>query len=151
MPGLSQILISLISTFIFIPINALVLWAAARIFELKNSKFLTALKTAAAAAIVLFAAQQVIGAFSGAALTPTASSGAILATAVLVFAATIAITIAVNSYAVKLFYKEKIGKAFLVGAVWSVAMMIIGLVIGVIIVGLAAALIIGKGAAGGLA
>ncbi len=151
MPDLSQIIVNLISTIIFIPINALILWAITKLFKLSNSKFLTALKTAAAAGLVLFIVQQIIGALSKAFITPTAGAGILVAAAVLIFAVTIAITIAVNSYAVKLVYKEKTGKAFLAGAVWSVATWIIGLAIGAILVGIAAAVYLGTGAAGGLA
>ncbi len=146
MPDLSQILVNLISTIILIPVNALILWAVTKLFKLANSRFLTALKTAAAAAIVLFAVQQIIGAFSDSLITPTAGKGIILLTAGLIFAATMAITIVVNSYAIKLVYKEKTGKAFLVGAVWSVATWIIGIVIGAILVGIAAAIYLGTGA-----
>ena len=143
MPDLSQILISLISTIIFIPVNALILWAVTKLFKLANSRFLTALKTAAAAGLVLFIAQQIIGVFSESLITPTADVGALVVSAGLIFAVTIAIAIVVNSYAVKLVYKERTGKAFLVGAVWSVTVWIIGLVIGAILVGIAAAIYLG--------
>ncbi len=143
MPELSQILISLIATLIFIPINALILWALTKLFKLSNRKFLTALKTAAVAAAILFVAQQILGLISNAAITETAGAGLILGIGMLLFIITIIITIVVNSYAVKEFYKEKIGKAFLVGAVWSVATGIIGLIIGAILVGIAVALVLG--------
>ncbi len=146
MPDLSQILINLLSTIIFIPINALILWAVIKLmFKLKDKKFLTALKTAAAAAAALFVVQQILGAFSRVVTASLQSPATVLATAAMIFAITISVTIAVNSYAIKLFYKEKTSKAFLVGTVWSIVTWIISLTIGVIIVGIVIALTFGTG------
>ncbi len=147
MPELSQILINLIATIIFIPVNALILWAVTKLFKLSNSKFLTALKAATAAAAILFVAQQIIGVISGPLINEGVGAGMLLGVGILLLLITTAITIVVNSYAVKLAYKEKTGKAFLVGAVWSVIIWVIG----AILVGFAVAFVLGRGAAAGFA
>ena len=151
MPDLSQILISLIYTVMSIPIIALVLWVITKLFKLAKSSFLTALKTTAAAAAALFVVQQIISVFSNAAVTSTESIGVMLGITGVVFMITIIASVLVNAYAVKIFYKEKTGKAFLVGIVWTVANFIIGMILGVIFIGIATAIIIGTSAAGGLA
>ncbi len=145
MPALSQILISLITAIIFIPINALILLAVTKLFKLANSRFLTALKTAAVAGAILFAIQQIIGVFSEALLMPTAGVGMLLGIGGLVFLITIILTVLVNSYAVKVFYKEKTSKAFLVGIAWAIVNLILAMIIGAIMVAIAIAIVIGTG------
>ena len=146
MPDSSQILVNLTSTIIFIPINALILWAVIKwMFKLSNKKFLIALKTAAVAAGILFAVQQAIGVISGPLINKALSAGMLLGIGILLFLITTAITVLVNSYAVKAFYKEKTRKAFLVGIAWTVVNLVIGLIIGAIIVGIAIALTLGTG------
>lgn len=145
MPDSSQILINLLSTIIFIPINALILWVAIRFFKLKNKKFLTALKTAAVAALALFVVQQIIGLISGPLVNEGVGAGMLLGVGILLLLISTAAMVLVNSYAVKAVYREKTRKAFLVGIVWSIATWLIGLIISAIIVGIAIALTLGTG------
>jgi len=151
MPSLAESSINLVSVIIFIPVNALILWVVLKLFKLKANKYLTALKVAAIAAIILFIAGEIVGLAFGPVLAPTAGLAALAGLGVLLLLISLAITVAVNTFLVKKFYNQETKKAVLIGVVWMAANWIVAMIVGVVIVAVVMAIAIGLGLSGGLA
>jgi len=146
MASLTTFFINLASVLIFIPLNALILWALLKLFKLKENKYLAALKVAALAEIILFFAGEVFGLAFNSAVTPTAGIATLAGVGALLLATSLFITVAVNSFLVKKFYNQKTGKAILIGTIWMVANWTLGMVLGAIVFAIAASALIITGA-----
>jgi len=154
MPEMLTVILKLVSTAIFIPINALILWVVLKLFKLAENKFMLALKVAALSGVILFVVSLILDMVYGGLglVSPDDLSGAGLATlaglAIFFFFVSLAIAFAVNTFLVKKFYSQETKKALLISLVWVVVSLIVGLLVGAIIVAITIAIIIGTGAAG---
>jgi hypothetical protein len=133
MPSPADALIRLIPVIILIPINALILWGVLKLFKLKKKEYLEALKVAAIAAIILFGIGGVIGLAFDSVTTQVIQPAMLTVLGMLFLTISLAATVAVNSFLVKRFYKQKTKQAVLIGTIWMLANWTVAMVLGIIV------------------
>ncbi|MAG15985.1 hypothetical protein CMO88_02905 [Candidatus Woesearchaeota archaeon] len=120
MPLLIDVSLLLVS----IAVNVLILWGIIKLFKLiqafklMEDKFLTALKTAAVAGLIMFVVFK---------LYPTPNVD--LRPIILHFIIISIVMFLVNAFAIKIFYKQETKKAALIGLAWFIADRIFGIAI----------------------
>jgi len=131
MPSATAIVIPAIIALILIPVSALVLWLATKLFKTPKAGFVLALKTAAVASAIMFAVKQGIGLALGAAVSPAslANPAAAISAGLTTLLILLVASLAVNTFSVKAFYKQKTLKAFLIGLVWLAIYVVVYAVI----------------------
>lgn len=118
--GMSVLIISIVTAIIMIPLNALVLMISTKIFKIKDSSYMTALKVAAILGVVSIVLT-IIGNF-----LPTIGQ--------IIFWLSMAIvSIILALWLIKSMYSLDWGKTALVWLVWFVLSLVVGFIIGLII------------------
>jgi len=144
------LLIDAASALIVMPINALILWVVLKLFKIMENRYVTALKVAAIAGVVMFVIGQILALLLQGVLTSGAGVGARIGAGVLTFLITLIAAVVVYTILIKKFFNQETKKALLITVVFWVLSFAIGLVVAILI-GIIAVLVLGPGVIAGLA
>jgi hypothetical protein len=118
--GMASLIIGIVTTIIMIPLNALLLMISTKIFKIKDTSYMTALKVAAILGVVSIVLS-VIGNF-----LPTVGQ-------IIFWLSMIIVSIVLALWLIKSMYSLDWGKAALVWLVWFVLSLIVGFIFALII------------------
>ena len=118
--GMLGLIIGIVTIIIMIPLNALLLMISTKIFKIKDSSYMTAIKVACILGVVSIVLS-IIGNF-----LPTIGQ-------IIFWLSMIIVSIALALWLIKSMYTLDWGKAALVWLVWFVLSLIVGFILGLII------------------